>query len=409
MDKSKRFFLVLVIQILAVVLSYSQDLPDDAIFNNRIVQIVHNIPDHGMFNSSESAFDPQFYQTLEQAYAIPSDGIGEIGSNEWLFHFVSGNEFIEDKEVKIYSIDKYRQNQLLVRVSYQNKMHDLILTFIDGEWYLSDFDAVRKRLEEYISRMNIYYCSYSWYSKILQILKHEDLYWQKAAVERLANTITYYQKYNIDNNQIFITSTSKDSIEQKKKLLDYILSELDRFKKMDEEERKENAKRDLAQLKKRVDKVENMVYYYNSLFTHYNNSNGKISLYIEQQDNQRPKLILKISYSNFTNLVYFSEVVLSNGSSRVYVPIRNLKRDSMTDPAFLLVLSTTMFYTWMENEITEEVYSFLSGINPNDTIYLRIKEDKTNHDFTLSETEKQAIQQVLSGYSALMMSYRHTN
>ena len=174
-----------------VTMSFSQE----SIIKRQAIQLVKYLPDHGMENTCKEGFDPFFYEMLTHAFSIPSNGIGEIGKEEWLYYFVSGNDGCEcaNHPVKIVSCNLIQKEIAYVELNYHHRNHKLTLHYNGFDWVISDFDNVRKRLMVYISDMRLYFLSSEWTSYVSKFLEDDD--WKECTLERLQEIDEYFQKY----------------------------------------------------------------------------------------------------------------------------------------------------------------------------------------------------------------------
>lgn len=132
-----------------------------------IFSLIAAIPDHGIHDSPEYAFTAEYYSLLIEAWAIPNDCPGEIGSNEWLFYFTSGNgDGWDHVENVTTTMDG---NQAIVNYdcvySYPNTPNDhhkMILEFKDHEWIIADYDNTKSELLKYIREQRAYFRSAKW-------------------------------------------------------------------------------------------------------------------------------------------------------------------------------------------------------------------------------------------------------
>ena len=76
--------------------------------SEKALELCQYIPDHGPVDGSEAYLTPDFYHAYAAAFDAPVAEYGEIGENEWLYYFVTGNgEAVPAYTVKSVSkIDK---------------------------------------------------------------------------------------------------------------------------------------------------------------------------------------------------------------------------------------------------------------------------------------------------------------
>lgn len=194
------FVFLLAFILLAIPNCYSQEnvtisRSQESIIKQQAVRLVKYLPDHGMENTCKEGFDPLFFEMLTHAFSIPSNGIGEIGSEEWLYYFVSGNDGCEctNHPVKILTCNMIRNETAYVELNYLHRNHELTLNYNGFDWVISDFDNVGNRLMVYIKDMRLYFLSSEWASYVSKFLEDDD--WKFCALERLQEIDEYFRKY----------------------------------------------------------------------------------------------------------------------------------------------------------------------------------------------------------------------
>lgn len=135
----------------------------------RVQQLIQAIPDHGMSNAPSHEFTPEFYQLLTHAWAIPSDAVDGIGSEEWLYYFVSGNGESSIKTIVgqiTNSYDTVQADFQLLFAFGEDELdtvpHSLTLLHNGVKWVIDDFDDTRFQLTKYISEQREHFRSPEW-------------------------------------------------------------------------------------------------------------------------------------------------------------------------------------------------------------------------------------------------------
>ncbi len=59
--------------------------------SERVLELCQFIPDHGLNPEARDYMTPEFFGALSEAFDAPVVDYGEIGDNEWLWYFVTGN------------------------------------------------------------------------------------------------------------------------------------------------------------------------------------------------------------------------------------------------------------------------------------------------------------------------------
>lgn len=119
------------------------------------------IPDHGIDNKEnlKKYATPSLSSVLIEAFDMPEMYPGEIGDEEFLYYFVSGNDMEE-------GAGKAKVNSLFVdgsdataNVTWAGSKHLLYLVRDSktGIWQLDDFDNQKKEVENYVKTGRKYY------------------------------------------------------------------------------------------------------------------------------------------------------------------------------------------------------------------------------------------------------------
>lgn len=155
-----------------------------------VLHLISVIPDHKIFPHTQEFFTPEYYSALSEAWALPSDAIGEIGSDEWLYYFISGNGDCDD--FRIENISLTSGNPILVTfTTYHCGMadtHTLHLQRLHRHWVVADFDSTLTQLKQYIAHQRSYFQSPAW----RQYLQQCD---PPAARARQREIELYFQRY----------------------------------------------------------------------------------------------------------------------------------------------------------------------------------------------------------------------
>lgn len=147
----------------------STTLPDPTSLEIRA--LVECIPDHGFDASPAWAFTDDYYALLKEAWAVPSDGLGEMGSDEWLFHFLTGQDTDETWGFQdVVSVNTTGGTSYVI-FNYKNfevKQHRMILKHENEGWKIADFDDTRLALIKYIKQQREYFRSEEWQEALSQ-------------------------------------------------------------------------------------------------------------------------------------------------------------------------------------------------------------------------------------------------
>jgi hypothetical protein len=113
---------------------------------------------------------PDFFRALSEAFNAPVADYGEIGDNEWLWYFVTGNGGSEP----VYSVKSVSQTDkdsaraiITVRQKWEDgsfaeedtKEYEVLLKRVDGQWLLDDFDGKKAACQAYVRQVREKYAS----------------------------------------------------------------------------------------------------------------------------------------------------------------------------------------------------------------------------------------------------------
>ena len=172
----KRFFIFFCI--LFPVLSCAQPKED---LTERVLELCEYIPDHFLNPGAEDYMTPEFYHALSEAFAAPVADYGEIGDNEWLWYFVTGNGG-STPYYSVKSISRPSKDAATAIINVKDvwdeekgpegegKDYKVSLKRIDGEWLLDDFDGKKKECIQYVKKMRAKYKS----GEIVKYLQSDD-------------------------------------------------------------------------------------------------------------------------------------------------------------------------------------------------------------------------------------------
>lgn len=146
----------------------------------RVLELCRYIPDHVLKPEAKEAMTPEFFRALSEAFDAPVADYMEIGDNEWLWYFVTGNGGSEPvyrvKSVSLTSKDSARA-VITVRQSWEGvidpkenpKEYVVMLKRVNGRWLLDDFDGKKAECLAYVRDVREKYAS----GKYVKYLKSE--------------------------------------------------------------------------------------------------------------------------------------------------------------------------------------------------------------------------------------------
>ncbi len=158
------------------------------------------VPDHGLDNSPEQAFTANYYSLLTEAWAIPNDNPGGIGSGEWLYYFISGNgdgyDYIDIISKQMTGDKATVLFECRYNGSNEREKHRLNLVKEENGWVIEDFDNSLEQLARYIKDMRTFFRSNEWQ----ELLRNSE--YMNAEEKASANNEVkqYFQKYPRDRN-----------------------------------------------------------------------------------------------------------------------------------------------------------------------------------------------------------------
>ncbi|MBO6013283.1 MAG: hypothetical protein J6P82_07185 [Bacteroidales bacterium] len=167
-----------------------------------IASLIMVIPEHYFQDTASWAFTDEYHQLLKGAWDLPDDGLGDMGSNEWLSYFLSGNGDEADLFV-VKSVTRSGDSAtvLFERFWVWNGIPTLFgtsvlqLTKKDSKWQIADFDDIKCRLQEYIIIQRHFFQSKAW-QKLVESAKQEL---QSDLSEYTDNVEQFFKQHPSDN------------------------------------------------------------------------------------------------------------------------------------------------------------------------------------------------------------------
>ena len=170
---------LIILSILLPAFSWAQPKQD---LSERVLELCQYIPDHGLKPEAKDYLTPEFFRVLSEAFDAPVVDYGEIGDNEWLSYFVTGNgggdPYYGIKSVSRISKDKATA-VITVRETWEGEFIDteqdareygISLKRVNGQWLLDDFDGKKAECVDYIKEMRAKYES----GELLKYMESED-------------------------------------------------------------------------------------------------------------------------------------------------------------------------------------------------------------------------------------------
>ena len=153
---------------------------------DRTLELCQYIPDHVLKPEAKEAMTPDFFRALSEAFNAPVADYGEIGDNEWLWYFVTGNGTARNSARAIVAVLQRWEDG----TETDAKECEVLLKRIDGQWLLDDFDGKKAACQAYVRQVREKYASGE-YVKYLE--SAEDL--KEYVPDFQARVKAFYEKY----------------------------------------------------------------------------------------------------------------------------------------------------------------------------------------------------------------------
>lgn len=141
----------------------NKSLKIDTISLERMVeiQIFPIIPDHGINNldSLKRYATPELSNALIEAYDTPTKSPGDIGDEDFLWYFISGNGDIQNSDKPKANLISLYGDTLLMGVNFNTWDHILKLIKVNNQWILDDFDNMKQEIVSYNSDAREFFTS----------------------------------------------------------------------------------------------------------------------------------------------------------------------------------------------------------------------------------------------------------
>ena len=112
-----------VLTILFLLFPFLSSCQPKTFLTDRTLELCQYIPDHVLKPEAKEAMTPVFFWALSEAFDAPVADYGEIGDNEWLWYFVTGNGGSEP----VYSVKSVTQtdrNSAMAIVTVRQRWED---------------------------------------------------------------------------------------------------------------------------------------------------------------------------------------------------------------------------------------------------------------------------------------------
>ena len=167
-----------------VLLANGVTFDSSAISFAEISRLILAIPDHYAPDTAAWAFTDEYHSLLREAWTMPSDGLGDMGSEESLFYFVNTNGEIRNQFV-VESVDVANDSAVVTfgrffsyEVIEMDNLYDSVSYHLVHEpdgWkiadYIADFGSTRKHLRNYILQQRRFFRSDEWQKRLAEARK----------------------------------------------------------------------------------------------------------------------------------------------------------------------------------------------------------------------------------------------
>ena len=167
--------------------------------HDRALELCQYIPDHVLKPEAKEAMTPEFVLALSEAFDAPVADFEEIGDNEWLGYFVTGNGGSEPA-YSVKSVSQTDKNTAKAVITVLQKWEDgsetdpkdyeITLKQIDNQWLLDDFNGQKAECQAYAREVREKYATGA-YVKYLE--SYSDL--KKYIPVFEAQVKAFYEKY----------------------------------------------------------------------------------------------------------------------------------------------------------------------------------------------------------------------
>ena len=169
--------------------------------SERALELCQYVPDHVLKPEAKDHMTPEFFRSLSEAFDAPVVDYGEIGDNEWLWYFVTGND-AATPEFTVKSLSLVDETHAVATIAVQNRSdvtqelfddvaeYPVEMVRVDGQWLLDDFDGKKAECVDYVKEMRAKYES----GELLKYMESED-YLLEYVPDFKRRVDEFYEKY----------------------------------------------------------------------------------------------------------------------------------------------------------------------------------------------------------------------
>ena len=183
--------------------------------------------------------------------------------------------------------------------------------------------------------------------------------------------------------------TSEKIIEAEK-----LLSDIDKELKEIELAEKRRLSSALKKMRKNIDDMQGVTWYYDKSSPKYVNSRTSLYAYIGKKEDKLPYLRLKIQYAADDWL--FIDKFIINVDGVIYEIIEESYGEIKSDSG-----NGGKIWEWLDRSVNEKELNLIKAISSGKVVKIRFSGSKYHKDVTLSSRDKSALMNVLNAFEAL--------
>ncbi len=173
--------------------------------------------------------------------------------------------------------------------------------------------------------------------------------------------------------------------------------EIEKEKQLGEKKAKEKEaadKRRLAKatgkMRKNVDEMKGITWYYDKNTTKYNNVNN-FHLYMGKEENTKPWLRFRIQYKGDDWLFIENYNIKTDNDTYTFTPTKRVERDN----------GSGGIWEWCDESLNSRTYAMIQDVINSKSVKIRHNGQKYYKDRRVSSREKTALKNVIDAYEAL--------
>ena len=172
--------------------------------SERALDLCQYIPDHGLNPEARDYMTPEYFGAHSEAFDAPVVDYGEIGDNEWLWYFVTGND-AATPEFTVKSLSLVDETHAVATIAVRNRSdvtqelfdetaeYPIEMVRVNGRWLLDDFDGKKAECVDYVKEMRAKYKS----GELLKYMESED-YFHEYIPDFKRRVEEFYRKYGTE-------------------------------------------------------------------------------------------------------------------------------------------------------------------------------------------------------------------